>query len=377
MFFSASARLAEATSDLGDLAERLDAFLEHANESWVLETDEVASALHASPDHVRYLLDVAARAEIDLLLAERYLRCRVCENLMPIDAVRTALEDGDDAECTQCGESMTGNEPEVTVYRLSADAAGQARTRAQRPERAAVIITALDLELQAVHEHLCGIERDVHGAGTVYFVGRFETDRAVWRVATAVVRAGNPGAAAEAERAINYFQPEVALMVGIAGGLKDVSLGDVVAANEVYLYQSGKALEEVKPRTEEFRSAYALVQQASAAALEGRWVARIHNGRHVPKAIVDPIAAGEQVVASELSETYRLIRGAYDRAVAVEMEGAGFLRAAYGNQQVMALVVRGISDLVSDKVITDSAGWQQTAAAHAAAFAFEVLANLP
>jgi nucleoside phosphorylase len=376
MFFSESARLAEATADLGDLAERLDSLLEGANESWVLHPDEVASTLRASPDLTRHLLDVGARSEIGLLRVERYLQCTVCQNLMPVEDVRTALDDGDAIDCTQCGETMTGKEPEATVYRLSDEAVKQARARAARPERMVVILTALPVELRAVHSHLSGLQRNVHEAGTVYSVGRFEAERVIWKVATVAVRAGNAGAAAEAERAIAYFQPEVALFIGIAGGIKDVALGDVVAANEVYLYHAGKALEEFEPRPEVFRSAYGLVQQASAEALEGRWLVRIRDGRGVPKAIVEPIAAGEQVVASEQADTYRFIRDHYSRAVAVEMEGAGFLRAAYGNQKVEALVIRGISDLIGNKEIADLEGWQPVASAHAAAFAFELLANL-
>lgn len=376
MFFSASERLAEASTELGDLAERLDAFLGQANESWVLNPDEVASSLGTPRDQVHYLLDLAASASIALLRAEPYLRCNFCGNLMPVDDTRATLGRGDEIDCTQCCQPMAGTEPEVTVYRLSSQAAKEARARSERPARTAVILSALELEHHAVHAYLDKLERHVHAAGTVYFVGSFASPRAIWRVATIAIRAGNPGAAAETERAIQHFNPEVVLFVGIAGGIKDVLLGDVVAANEVYLYHAGKALDDFKPRPDVYRSAYALVQQASATALEARWSNRV-AGPDKPSAIVEPIAAGEQVVTSKKADTYRFLREHYDRAVAVEMEGAGFLRAAYGNQHVQALIIRGISDLLDDKQTADTEGWQTIAAAHAAAFSFDLLANLP
>ena len=188
--------------------------------------------------------------------------------------------------------------------------------------------------------------------------------------------AGNPGAAMEAERALSYWKPEVALFVGVAGGIKDVVLGDVVAADEIYNYHAGKAKDEFKPRPDVGKGAYRLVQKAKATATLGQWRSRIESGDE-PKALVEPIAAGEQVVASTKSATYEFIRKTYGRAVAVEMEGAGFLRSAYANHSVEALVIRGISDLIDDKEETDRNLWQPRAAANAAAFAFELLANLP
>jgi nucleoside phosphorylase len=378
MFFVASARLAEATADVGDLAEQLDAYLSEANESWLLRAAEVASTLSARPDRVEYLLETATLDEIGLLRREEYLECEHCDNLMPIEDVREAIDEEETALCSQCQRRLSGEENVAVAYRLSDEAASEARARAARPKRKAVILTALELELRALHVLLTDLRRVVHEAGTVYHVGRLETASASWEIPTVAVGAGNPGAAAEAERAITRWHPEFVLFVGVAGGIKGVELGDVVAATEVYGYHAGKALDEFKPRPDVWKSAYGLVSQARAAALEENWQARIVGPTGGwPKAIVEPIAAGEQVVASTRSATYLFIREAYSRAVAVEMEGAGFLRAAYGNQQVEALVVRGISDMLGDKEQADQDGWQPVAAGNAAAFAIEILANLP
>jgi nucleoside phosphorylase len=89
----------------------------------------------------------------------------------------------------------------------------------------AVIVTALELEAQAVRDHLTDSREFVHDKGTVYTVGSF--DGAVgWRVAIVIAGQGNPTAAAEVERAIEYFKPRVVLLVGIAGALKDLDLGE-------------------------------------------------------------------------------------------------------------------------------------------------------
>ena len=57
------------------------------------------------------------------------------------------------------------------------------------------------------------------------------------------------------------------------------------------------------------------------------------------------------------------------------MEGYGFLRGAYLNPNVAALVIRGVSDLIDAKNSADADGSQERAAEAASAFAFELLAH--
>lgn len=377
MFFSASARLAEATADLGDLAARLDAWLEDANESWLIEPRNVAASLRERPEKVEYLLAQAARREVGLLVGEHYVRCSSCDNLIATEDVADAHDNEETLECSQCGHELAGDEVETVAYRLARVAADEARSRHARQRRRVAILTALDLELQTILKRLDNVKRENSEQGTVYLVGTFETDSAVWEIAAAAIGAGDVGAAAEAERVISHFKPENVFFVGIAGGIKDVALGDVVVPDQVFLYESGKAGAEFRANPEGYRPTQGLLSNARATAALNEWQARIIDPPEThPQALIQPIAAGEQVVVSTQSPTYKRIREHYGRAVAVEMEGAGFLRGAYGNLGVGSLVVRGISDLLDNKAASDAGGGQPRAADHAAAFAFEVIANI-
>src|SRR2546423_8303593 len=91
----------------------------------------------------------------------------------------------------------------------------------------AVILTALPVEFRAVRAHLTNVQEETHPEGTIYKQGAFGGGERTWKIGLAQIGAGNPGAAFEIERAIAHFQPSVVLFIGVAGGLKDVKLGDV------------------------------------------------------------------------------------------------------------------------------------------------------
>ncbi|MDQ7804223.1 NACHT domain-containing protein [Amycolatopsis sp. A133] len=226
--------------------------------------------------------------------------------------------------------------------------------------RTAVVLTALPVEFKAVAGRLAGADWQTHAQGSRYLVGT----SGAWKVAVAEIGRGNEEASYSTERALQHFSPDVALFVGVAGGVKDVGLGDVVFATEVHGYEYGKEVfDAFVPRGQVGTASYDLVQAA-------RYLRHQLTGFSV---VVEPIAAGGKVVADAEAPTAEVIRRHYSQVVATEQEGLGFVKAASARSGVSVGIIRGISDLLSGKAESDRAGWQETAAGHAAEFAFALL----
>lgn len=149
----------------------------------------------------------------------------------------------------------------------------------------AVILTALGVEHKAVEAHLepfgsaSRLSEEVHPNGTIYTQGRFKTSTCTWNVAIAQIDMGSASAAMEAIRAIERFKPRVIFFVGVAGGIKDVEIGDVVAASVVYGYEFGKLVDDrTLPRPKLGEADYDLKQRAQAEDRKDDWRERIRPG---------------------------------------------------------------------------------------------------
>jgi len=267
-------------------------------------------------------------------------------------------------------------------YLVDSQGASMAFQLPKTEEQRVVILTALPVEYQAVRVHISELREETH-QGTVYERGIFIAEKRRWEVVIAQIGMGGTGAAADATRAIEHFKPRVILFVGVAGGIKDkdVALSDVVVATKVYGYESGKLeAQGFRSRPEVGQSSFSMVQRARAEARKRAWSQRIQRSAApmvaAPRVFVGPIAAGEKVIASTDTELYHFLRTTYEDALAIEMESHGFLQATYRDPTILALIVRGISDLIDGKRLSDGLNYQEIAAGHASAFAFEVLAKL-
>ncbi|MEV5826046.1 5'-methylthioadenosine/S-adenosylhomocysteine nucleosidase [Spirillospora sp. NPDC052242] len=232
-----------------------------------------------------------------------------------------------------------------------------------------VVLTALDVEYDAVREKLRDPRLHRHAQGTRFEVGRLEGGRC--RIALGLVGKGNQSAAVLTERAIHEFSPTALLFVGVAGALHShIALGDVVVATHVYAFHGGTSEDDgFKSRPRVWEVSHDADQIARHVARERAWTASEHAKHPRPKVHFGPIAAGEVVLNSTISGHAEWIRRHYNDALAVEMEGAGVAQAAHLNRSLPVVVVRGVSDRADGtKEATDRERWQPRAVGNAAAF---------
>ncbi|MET9861899.1 5'-methylthioadenosine/S-adenosylhomocysteine nucleosidase [Streptomyces smyrnaeus] len=239
-----------------------------------------------------------------------------------------------------------------------------------------VILTALNLEYEAVHRKLAGPQVHRHERGTRFEIGTVPGTSC--RVALGLTSKGNHPAAVLAERAIQHFSPAAVLFVGVAGALWDsTSLGDVVMATHVYAYQGGTSEDDgLKARPRVWEAEHGISQLGFHLARLNGWADSAPGDKDAPRVHFGAIAAGEVVQNSRISAEAAWIRQHYNDALAIEMEAAGVAQAGHLNGSPVA-VIRGISDRADGtKSSAEDRNWQPQAAANAAAFATRLAAEL-
>lgn len=230
------------------------------------------------------------------------------------------------------------------------------------------VLTALPIETKSMLEQLAS-SRPTRIGDSVGHVGLLRDSAQPAEITIVEVGPGNIETAMEAGRVRGEGTAEILMFVGIAGALKDLALGDVVAANEVvWLHrakiEAGRELrrQQLQPCTRE------LVQEARYTAQAGAWVSRTSEGSSSPKAFVGQILSGEELVKDR--DYKKALQADFSDALAVENEGYALANA--GGPGLKVIVIRGASDH-ADEGKSDKD--QALAARHAAAFAAELINN--
>lgn len=173
---------------------------------------------------------------------------------------------------------------------------------------------------------------------------------------------------------LHELRPKYVFLVGVAGGRKEVRIGDIVVSTKAYDYEPGKET------SQGFVSRPDSVHNDSEDLLTlARRLARyLHDQPSFSdyKVHFGPIASGNKIIASTQANTYKIIEGHYENTLAVELEAYGFARMA-SHFKVKYLNIRGISDLIDDKAQADAQGSQSLSAARAANFLFQLIQRLP
>ncbi|MBB5773505.1 5'-methylthioadenosine/S-adenosylhomocysteine nucleosidase family protein [Nonomuraea jabiensis] len=243
--------------------------------------------------------------------------------------------------------------------------------RAGAAERVQVgVITILPLETQAVRLAL-GLRSERVGDLTFY---RAAVD-GVSVAATSALEPGQRSAMAAYNNLVGVFDPEIAVLVGIGGGVHEsVAIGDVVLATEMVYYDLRKVTPSGTPRRGETRPAPAAVGHAVNAFLTdldqpSRLAIEDPEGTSRSVAVhAGPIGSGEAVIADEDAAEIAFLASFNDKILAVDMEAGGLgqachERSAASGRQHRWMVVRGISDH-ADRNKSDAP--QRVAAWHAA-----------
>jgi tetratricopeptide (TPR) repeat protein/nucleoside phosphorylase len=241
-----------------------------------------------------------------------------------------------------------------------------------------LVMTALPVERKAVVGCLQEAKSFMAEDGTAYTRGvivipgrRFD----VW-VATCD-DAGNPASASQTAVSLDQVKPRYAFFVGVAGALRDATLGDVVFATQVEGYEAAAVRAsrwEARPRV--FYAPHSLAQAAKVVKEKNQWCDGLETSGRVPEVLLRPIASGEKVHKDSRANIIAFIRRHYNDSIAVDMEGRGFCEALRHDLKVMGAVIRGISDSLDDKDRLDPATCQATASLHAARFMVALLAEL-
>jgi nucleoside phosphorylase len=211
-----------------------------------------------------------------------------------------------------------------------------------KSEVSILVVTAIEEEAVGI---LAALEdKKTEPVGGIYLMrGKYNVDDKRAAVYVFTVGVGNAKAALNTSKLLDVLRPDLTVFIGIAGGRKEAQIGSVVVANLVYNYESGKESQQgffPRPRIANL--------SPKSESLLTAFLANVRGQDKAYEVYFKPIACGEKLVANTKGISASLVEDTYGDALALEMEGFGYLSALDGTN-INAALVRGISDRLDKK----------------------------
>ena len=239
-----------------------------------------------------------------------------------------------------------------------------------------IILSPIEVEYACVRQFLSNRKSETK-EGLVYETGFFQGKHQKYRLAIRQTGSKQADIALATERAIQHYPPDLIILLGVAGGIKDVAIGDVVVGTKAYGYESGKIVKNgMVARPEALPYDHSLIEIARHLSRNETWYRLLNNNQKPIKVVFGPIASGDKVITSSNSPISHFLKQHYNDTKAVEMEAIGFSKALLPYPHIRSMNIRGISDLLDNKTQADLQGNQPKAIKHAATFTFTLLYQL-
>ena len=246
-----------------------------------------------------------------------------------------------------------------------------------------VIITALEKERDAVLRYL-DAPKKVQTKNRIVYKSNLRHDNAESAYQVVLLcqnKMGNVAASIATTQAIDVWNPSLIILVGITAGVKNKNeryLGDLVAAEQIVGYESGKLTDAgAERRYDVLRSTHTIVEAARNFP-DDKWVLAPtiprpdgKDGRVIPKIHWGIVASGEKVIAD--TKTAPELQNHWAKLAGIEMEAYGTALAAYtAESRPEFLMVKGICDWANPDKNDE---WQEYAADVAAVYVVNLLKN--
>ncbi len=228
-----------------------------------------------------------------------------------------------------------------------------------------VILCPLSIEYNAVRKYLIApIFKEEKQFGLSYEAGKIHSEGHEWQVALFETAGKIGNLQARTTQILHSLKPKFIFLVGIAAGIKDVQIGDVIIGTKAYGYESGKETDNgFLARPDVIYSSRKLIELAKQIIRE--------KPPENYKVEFGAVAGGNRVI-NTANNSLQIIKQSYNDTKALEMESIGFAFAAQ-EAQIPFLNIRSICDLAIHK----NDNFQKLAAEHAAEFAIQLIKRLP